>query len=264
MGGGGGGGGGGFMGTGIGGDTGRAVGYLSGVGAPLQAISDMSGGGMWGSQGQQTVTPMGTTNADQQAMLGKYAEQMNKYAGYSRPGLENMLANSRQDVRPSSNVNPWATQQYFQNSIYNPALQQLQTQTLPSIRESMGNNYWSTARRQGEQSAQQAFANQMSNQLAGLQYQDEQARRQIADVTQARNLQEGAREQAQRINLLQLLDPILQQQFAPMTTAHTVDQMVTPAQYQPGLMDRLGQVTGMVGSLGTGAAGIAKLAKGGV
>lgn len=256
-----GGGGGGFMGTGIGGQVGEwaneisPISWATGHGTIGRAIGAGGGsGGMWGQQGQQSITPVGTTSADQQAMLGKYNEQIQSFGGSSRPGLMGMMNNSRMNIRESTQVNPWATQQFFRDAVYNPAMRQLNEVTLPGIRESMGRNYWSTARRAQEQGARQATDNQLMSELAKMQYADEQARRQIADVTQARNIQEAAREQAQRINLYQLTDPLLQQHFAPMATAHTVDQIVNPGQYTPGLMDRLGQAAKVAGGIGSAAA----------
>lgn len=218
------------------------------------------GGGFWGEQGEMQKESNSTIDPNQSRMIGIYADHLGKYGGSSRGGLSSMLNNQRMNIQDSSQVNPWATNQFFQNSVYNPALQQLNSQTLPGIRESMGRNYWSTARRQGEQNAQQAFANQMSNQLGALQYQDEQARRQIADTTQARNIQEAAREQAQRISLLQLLDPMYQSHLAGVATAPTMQSQVYQNPYQAGFMDRLGQVAGVGSSIMGIAGGIKNLA----
>jgi len=266
MGGGGGGGGGGFM-----GDVGRVVGQVPGMPSAIMSGGKNWGGfltpggwspninirgGIWGKQGQRSVTPYSTTSANQQDMLGKYNEHIQQYGGSSRNPLLGMTNNSRMNIRESTQVDPWATQQFFQDAVYNPAMRQLNDVTLPGIRESMGRNYWSTARRAQEQDARQATDNQLMSELAKMQYADEQARRQIADVTQARNIQEAAREQAQRINLYQLTDPLLQQHFAPMATAHTVDQLVDNGRYTPGLMDRLGQIAKIGAGIGTMVAGL--------
>lgn len=253
---GGGGGGGGFAGTGIGGDIGKALTFASPAGMIAQSTGMFNNTPVWGKQGG--MSPVFTTSGDQQAMAHKYSEAIDKYGGYSRPGLQSLMAAGPYNIDPSSNVNPWATNQFFRQNVYQPAMDQFQGVTLPGIREAMGKNYWSTARRAQEQNAALQNDKNLMQQLANLQYQDEQARRQIADTTQARRIQENAREQSQRMNILQLLDPLLQQHFAPIATAHTVDQMQNP--YQPGLMDRLGQIIGIAGSGAQTAGNIGKLA----
>lgn len=251
--------GGGWAGGGTGGALSYGIDPANISGARGGGFLGMGGGGgdMWGSQGDRTVTPYNTTSPEQQAMQKTYADLFNKNAGSSRQGLQSLMGEGQYTISPSSQVNPWATQQFFNNNVYQPAMEQWTNATLPGIREGMGNNYWSTARRQQEQNAAATRDKGLSQQLANMQYQDEQARRGIADVTQTRQIQENAREQAQRINLLQLLDPLYNQNFTPVSTAHTVDQLVDNGQYQPGLMDRIGQVTGIAGGL-LGAAGNVK------
>jgi len=233
--------------------------YLGTLGGPIGSWWDNMVGNnknMWGKEGGMEA--YATQSADQLGMTKAYADNMKKYAEYARPGLASLMAQGRMEINPSTTVNPWATNQFFQQNVYDPAMEHFQGVTLPGIREAMGKNYWSTARRAQEQNAALQNDKNLMQQLANLQYQDEQARRQIADVTQARRIQENAREQAQRMNILQLLDPLYAQHFAPVATAHTVDHAQSP--YQPGFMDRLGQVMGIASSGVQTAGNIGKLA----
>jgi hypothetical protein len=91
--------------------------------------------------------------------------------------------------RPAYEVNPEATEQFYQSNIYDPAVREYENVTRPGFLESLGSLH-SSSRANLERTSRQDLANNLSQQRGNLFYQDEQARRQAAAM--GKQLQAGA------------------------------------------------------------------------
>lgn len=92
--------------------------------------------------------------------------------------------------QPSTNINPQATQNFFNTNIKQPMQQQFTEEILPQVSEQFegAGTYWGGARADAESKATQDFSNSLARELANLQYQDEQARRGLAESAADRSL----------------------------------------------------------------------------
>jgi len=93
-------------------------------------------------------------------------------AGY-KEAMGNILAG-----RPAYDINPAATEKYYQESIRNPALKEFRETTAPLLAESFsGPGYWSSGRADATQKAISDLTSRLMEQHGQLVYGDEQARR---------------------------------------------------------------------------------------
>jgi len=137
----------------------------------------MAGGGSPKTKTASSWTPEQHTAAKN--LLGYLTPKIGRYQGQ----LDTLMSGE-----PSTAVNPAITEQYFTESIYNPAMRNFENVTLPAIGESMGRNYWGTARRDAEQTARENLTSDLTSQLAKLTYADEQAGKQLKESAMDRML----------------------------------------------------------------------------
>jgi hypothetical protein len=137
---------------------------------------------LFGSDKPKTEEVSGWT-PEQRAWFSRLTERMGSEMGDTSTPLGRLLAGI-----PSTEINPETTRQFYQSNIYEPSMRTWREDTLPSIRESMGGNFWSTARQSAEQSAATDLQGQLSQAYGQLQYQDEQARRDLAESALSRVL----------------------------------------------------------------------------
>jgi hypothetical protein len=139
---------------------------------------------LFGSGGSNEMKQVDNWNADQKALAADYGQGLRTAFQGAQGTLNGILAGN-----PSSQINSDTTKNYFQGSIYNPAKQQFQQQVMPQINETMGGNYWSSARQNAQQNAYQDFNNSMNSQLQNLLYQDKQKEYELNESAQNRALQ---------------------------------------------------------------------------
>lgn len=101
---------------------------------------------------------------------------------------QDMAQRATGPLQTAYNIDPRVTQQYYQDTIYNPGLAQFTGVTMPKINETMSKNFWSTARQKAQQGATQDFFNNMSQQRSNLYYQDELAKRQALENAYGRKM----------------------------------------------------------------------------
>jgi len=83
--------------------------------------------------------------------------------------------------KPSTEINPEVTEQFYKESIYDPAMKNWEQEILPSMQEKMGKNYWSSARSKAITDAEGDLHSGLRQQHGNLLYQDEQMRRQLEE-----------------------------------------------------------------------------------
>lgn len=81
------------------------------------------------------------------------------------------------------------TNAYYQNAIANPAMQNYQQSIDPSVRANFANNYWSTGRQQGQQSALMNLQKDLSSQYQDLYNADTTANQQGQENAADRTMQ---------------------------------------------------------------------------
>jgi len=116
------------------------------------------------------------------------AEQ--QYLWYVQGMLPDIMARSRALTRsltqPAYEVNPQATEEFYQRGIRAPALYEFRNVTLPQVRESfVGPGFYGSARAEAEADAAERLALTLSQRRAELAYSDELARRKaLTDLAQ--------------------------------------------------------------------------------
>jgi len=81
-------------------------------------------------------------------------------------------------LQPAYEITPETTEQYYQEAIRNPAMQEWREIVEPSIREAyVGPGYWGSERARGIQTGAEHLATNLMQQHGELMYKDEQARR---------------------------------------------------------------------------------------
>jgi len=157
------------------------------MGGAGKFIPGQGGGGILGmaagAKEGKTMSSSGWT-PQQTALANQMSQYYGENLGAYRPQLDQLMSG-----QPSTQVNPAATREFFQRNIYEPAMQEYQDVTVPTLGEQMGQNYWSTARRGAEQKALQGTQQMLAKNLADLQYKDEQARRGLQESAMNRMLQ---------------------------------------------------------------------------
>lgn len=159
-------------------------------GAPGVAVSDfitpLIGQGIPHFEGPVSAGP-NALQTQAQGILSQYGSAQNPLLQQAQNPLAFALSG-----QSSSNINPQATQDFFQRSIYNPAQQNLTRNILPQIGAAYagpGGGFWSSARAGAQGQAINDFAGRMEGAGAQLAYQDEQARRALAESAAGRSLQ---------------------------------------------------------------------------
>lgn len=127
----------------------------------------------------QTYAP--TTEQEQ-----KYFDFVNTQSPQNQASNEALL--NVLSGKPAYEINPEATEQYYQKYIRDPALRNYKETTAPLLAESFsGPGYWSSGRANATQQSITDLSSQLDAQRAELYYKDELARRQALE--NARNLQ---------------------------------------------------------------------------
>lgn len=119
--------------------------------------------------------------------------------GYTGPSYDPTTAPTRSGIDqealtrllsgdPAYNIDPAATEQYFRDVIYDPAMHEYENVTRPGFLESVGNLH-SGHRANLERSSRQELARDLSAQRAGLYYADELSRRDALENAAARQTQ---------------------------------------------------------------------------
>ncbi|MCL2025638.1 MAG: hypothetical protein FWG92_02405 [Leptospirales bacterium] len=135
--------------------------------------------------GGAKATQYDNWNDDQKALAGSFGGGLlDAFNNGGQGTLNNILSG-----RPSSQIDEATTRNYFQNSMYAPAQHQFQTQTMPQINETMGGNFWSSARQNAQQNAIQDFDRNMNSTLHDLLYQDKQKEYDLNEAAYNRALQ---------------------------------------------------------------------------
>jgi hypothetical protein len=89
-------------------------------------------------------------------------------------------------------INPETTEQFYQQSVKAPMMQEWKEIVEPQIRESyVGPGYWGSERARGEQMGAEHLATTLGSERASLAYQDELARRGSLESAAAREAQFG-------------------------------------------------------------------------
>jgi hypothetical protein len=84
--------------------------------------------------------------------------------------------------KPAYDINPEATQSYYENSIRDPMVREFNKTTLPGLTESFsGPGFWSSNRANATTDAYSDLQNNLMTQWGNLQYMDETARRQALE-----------------------------------------------------------------------------------
>jgi len=125
----------------------------------------------------QTRTPMDFFTAPTEAPENPYGPQSNE--------LIKMLMSG--DKTPAYTINPETTEQYFQNTIANPATYQYENVTRPAWMEKMGTLH-SGARMNMERQGYEDLGRNLSEQRSNLYYQDELSRRKSLEDAANRDL----------------------------------------------------------------------------
>jgi hypothetical protein len=89
--------------------------------------------------------------------------------------------------QPSTNINPQATEDYYRQSIEQPAIRQYEEVTRPAWMEKTSNIHSSARDIQEQQGYEDLYSN-LQQQHGNLLYQDEQARRQLSESAAQRQL----------------------------------------------------------------------------
>lgn len=101
-----------------------------------------------------------------------------------RAGMEATMANLS---RPAYDISPETTEQYYQDVIRAPAMQEYEQIVAPQIKEAfVGPGYWGSARAEAQQAGAERLATSLSAQRANLYYADEMAKREAAESAAAR------------------------------------------------------------------------------
>jgi len=139
--------------------------------------------------------PMASYRGEQVAPLSEYEElglnALRNYMGMGLPTIYGEGTTALGDVlsgRPSTEISPEATEEFFQSSIYNPSKRMFEEDVLPGIKGAYAGTYWGTPRMEAEAEAWEGFGTEMSARRGELMYADEQSRRALAESAAARRL----------------------------------------------------------------------------
>lgn len=142
------------------------------------------GQGVAGYTGKLTAGP---SQYEQQGLntLGNYIAQPSEATGWGSAALKTQLSGA-----PSTNINPQASEDYFNNSVRAPLMKQFNEDIMPQVREryNSGGMFYGTPRERAENNALQDLEGNLVSQKSNLAYQDEQARRGLAESASARQL----------------------------------------------------------------------------
>ncbi len=111
-----------------------------------------------------------------------YTPQTNQYQTMMQGALTGALSG-----QPSTTVNAQTTEDYYRNSIENPALKQYEEQTRPAWMQKTSNIHSSARDTQEQQGYEDLYSN-LQSQRANLMYQDEQSRRGLAESAAQRQM----------------------------------------------------------------------------
>lgn len=121
---------------------------------------------------QPTAPPM---SVPQTAQEDTYFNWVNSLS--NQTALKNLLSGT-----PSTEVNPEATEQYFEQAVRPEMMREFEQVTLPTLRTAYsGPGYWGSARAGAETKAGSDLAYNLAKSKADLLYKDEQARRDLAE-----------------------------------------------------------------------------------
>ena len=147
-------------------------------------LTPQVGKGVPGYTGKLTAGP---SQYEQQGLntLGNYIAQPSEATGWGSAALKTQLSGA-----PSTNINPQASEDYFNNSVRAPLMKQFNEDIMPQVREryNSGGMFYGTPRERAENNALQDLEGNLVSQKSNLAYQDEQARRQLSEDAAKRQL----------------------------------------------------------------------------
>ena len=147
-------------------------------------LTPQMGQGVPGYTGKLTAGP---SQYEQQGLntLGNYIAQPSEATGWGSAALKTQLSGA-----PSTNINPQASEDYFNNSVRAPLMKQFNEDIMPQVREryNSGGMFYGTPRERAENNALQDLEGNLVSQKSNLAYQDEQARRDLAESAAKRQL----------------------------------------------------------------------------
>lgn len=135
--------------------------------------------------GRPTETEQGNTlMPEQQDLLRKMVSYYRPQIGSNDQRIQSLVAGT-----PSTTINSDTTREYYNRSIANPANRKLYGETLPAVNRNYARNYWSTARTNAQNKAITDNAANLDTIRGNLLYQDENARRGLAESAANRSVQ---------------------------------------------------------------------------
>lgn len=125
-----------------------------------------------------------------QTYAGVNQDEQN-YFDYARGGYKDTAAGQAMlnvlSGRPSYEINPNTTEQYYQDVIKNPAMREFNDNTLTNIQNQYaGPSYWSSGRAKAQDQATDNLSNTLTTERAKLYYADEEARRKALESAAGR------------------------------------------------------------------------------
>lgn len=178
---------------------------------------------------------------------------------------EGELGSAMRDImsgRPTSQISPEQTQRYFEETVQRPMMEQQEQRQAETADQFAGpGTYWGGARADAQRETAQDFQNQMSQQLADMQYQDQQARRELQESAADRALQSQSQlsqqlaqmgseqQQVEQRGLEQMYEDFVRTRPENQPYMDAVMQMLQiPTQhvaYQPGQQGALGDIASL-------------------
>ena len=252
--------------------AGGQQGVSSGLGAYLGgALQKMQRG----YTGDYFAPPSPWTTQGIQA-LADYGGAQGQYLPMQQAAYSGFLAG-----RPSTQITPETTEQYYQDVIKGPALREWRDVVNPSIREAYGGpgTFWTSARAGAEAGGAERLGEGLRGARGELMYADEMARRQMAEAASQRQFaamqmmspedQEAIRKSQALIQAGGMQQQIEQQRidqemmqwlgyhpsFAPILQAALgylgIQMQGTYFEPQPGLLGQMANAAGQVGGIVT-------------
>jgi len=152
-----------------------------------QVSLDQAGGAAPSYPGQMSVPtlPSEQKYLNQAATWQPWSESATAQGTTRQQALDRALNQVPYDVGPEY------AEQFFKESIYNPALKTFTEETLPLLKEQYAKNFWSGAREDSSRKAITDFGLGMASQRADLMYKEEQAKRTAIETARVQSETEG-------------------------------------------------------------------------
>ena len=131
--------------------------------------------------GLQGLADGGALNEDEKAVVGENGPELAVPKGSLQSNIQSASQRALSG-QPSSTINDQTTSDFIQKNIVNPANQQFQENTLPSISASVaGAGFLGSQRAKATQRASDLSNRNITEASSSLRFQDEQARRDLAE-----------------------------------------------------------------------------------